>query len=51
IDGRKGNTEVVLVLGANENKQIIKLPMRVIPDAETIDTIGLLVGANNVKLH
>lgn len=51
IDGRKGDTEVVLVLGANDNKQIIKLPMRVTPDNETIVTIGELVGADNVKLH
>lgn len=51
IDSRKGDTEVVLVLGKNENKQIIKLPMRVIPDAETLGFIGELVGAENVKLH
>lgn len=51
IDGRKGNTEVVLVLGANDNKQIIKLPMRVTPDDETLVTIGELVGSDNVKLH
>lgn len=51
IDGRKGDTEVVLVLGADDNKQIIKLPMRVTPDDETIVTIGQLVGSDNVKLH
>lgn len=51
IDGRKGDTEVVLVLGVNENKQIIKLPMRVIPDEETLVSIGSLVGIDNVKLH
>ena len=51
IDGRKGNTEVVLVLGNNDNKQIIKLPMRVIPDDETVTSISALVGADNVKLH
>ena len=51
IDTRKGETEVVLVLGQSENKQIIKLPMRVTPDEDTLLTIGKLVGADNVKLH
>lgn len=51
IDSRKGDTEVVLVLGANDSKQIIKLPMRVIPDEETLASIGGLVGTDNVKLH
>lgn len=51
IDGRKGDTEVVLVLGGEDNKQIIKLPMRVDPVDETLLSIGELVGANNVKLH
>ncbi len=51
IDSRKGQTEVVLVLGSNENKQIIKLPMRVNPDEETLRTISNLVGSDNVKLH
>lgn len=51
IDSRRGETEVVLVLGANDNKQIIKLPMRVIPDEETLRSLGQLVGNDNVKLH
>ncbi len=51
IDNRKGDTEVVLVLGPDKNKQIIKLPMRVIPDDETIGSLGQLVGISNVKLH
>jgi DNA polymerase-3 subunit alpha len=51
IDGRKGDTEVVLVLGASDNKQVIKLPMRVIPDEDTMLSIGQLVGVDNVKLH
>jgi DNA polymerase-3 subunit alpha len=51
IDSRKGDTEVVLVLGMQENKQIIKLPMRVMSDDETLGSIGELVGADNVKLH
>src|SRR5690606_8048427 len=51
IDGRKGDTEVVLVLGAKEDKQIIKLPMRVDPAEDTLLSIRQLVGAENVKLH
>lgn len=51
IDGCKGDTEVVLVLGGNDNKQVIKLPMRVNSDADTLLSLGELVGADNVKLH
>lgn len=51
IDSRKGNTEVVLVLGAHNNKQIIKLPMRIVSDDETLQLLGQLVGGDNVKLH
>jgi len=51
IDSKKGDTEVVLVLGPNESKQIIKLPMRASEDQETLFSIGQLVGAANVKLH
>jgi hypothetical protein len=39
------------VLGKQESKQIIKLPMRVMPDDETLGSIGELVGVDNVKLH
>lgn len=51
IDNRRGDTEVVLVLGQQDNKQIIKLPMRVKSDQATIVSIGELVGTENVKLH
>lgn len=51
IDSFKGETEVVLVLGPSENKQIIKLPMRMTAHDESLNRIGELVGAENVKLH
>ena len=51
IDSRRGETEVVLVLGPDDSKQIIKLPMKVESNEETLDTISALVGADNVKLH
>jgi len=50
IDSKLGETEVVLVVGPEANKQIIRLPMRV--HAEDIMSELLeLVGENNVKLH
>ncbi len=51
IDQHHGETEVVLVLGANDNKQIIKLPMRVNTQDDSLSSFGALVGAENVKLH
>jgi DNA polymerase-3 subunit alpha len=49
IDGAKGDTEVVLVLGAG--KQIIKLPTKVNKDAKTVARLRELVGSDNVKIQ
>ncbi len=51
IDDNHGETEVVLVVGPHETKQIIRLPMRVKADETSISTFGALVGQENVKLH
>jgi DNA polymerase-3 subunit alpha len=51
IDFHKGDTEVVLVLGDNAQKQIIKLPMRLAATDDTIAELTSVVGAGNVKLH
>ncbi len=51
LDEKKGDNEVVLVLGPSDNKQIIRLPMRVSCTPTNINAIGELVGSNNVKLH
>jgi DNA polymerase III subunit alpha len=51
INQYQGNTEVVLVVGPPETKQIIRLPMRVSANEETMSTFSSLVGSDNVALH
>lgn len=51
IDSYKGDTEVVLVLGEDAQKQVIKLPMRLSATDDTIAELASVVGAENVKLH
>jgi DNA polymerase-3 subunit alpha len=51
IDEAKGDTEVVLVLGPSESKQIIKLPVGISKDQRIITKLEGLVGADNVKIH
>jgi DNA polymerase-3 subunit alpha len=50
IDKHIGDTEVVLVLGADDTKQIIKLPTKIQQTDEAINNLAILVGADNVKL-
>jgi DNA polymerase-3 subunit alpha len=51
IDKYKGETEVVLVVGPDNTKQIIRLPMRISSNDESLSRLNELVGADNVKLH
>jgi DNA polymerase III subunit alpha len=51
IDQYSGETEVVLVLGPAENKQIIKLPLRVDTKNGVPTPLGDLIGAANIKLQ
>jgi DNA polymerase-3 subunit alpha len=51
IDEAQGNTEVVLVLGPSESKQIIKLPGGINRDRNVIAKLEGLVGTDNVKIH
>ena len=50
IDDCKGTTEVVLVLGPEESKQIIKLPAGIINDESSIERLRALVGEANIKI-
>jgi DNA polymerase-3 subunit alpha len=50
IDSKRGETEVVLVVGPEASKQIIRLPMRVHAD-EAMSALSELVGTDNIKLH
>lgn len=49
IDANNGDTDVVLVLGKADAKQIIKLPCGVEISQEVLGEIGKIVGAENIK--
>lgn len=51
IDEHSGESEVVLVLGGNDNKQIIKLPARITADAAVLEKLRNLAGEANIKLQ
>lgn len=51
IDQHAGETEVVLVLGAAANKQIVKLPTKMSRSKKAVEQLTSLVGAENLKLH
>ncbi|MEK7153706.1 MAG: DNA polymerase III subunit alpha [Patescibacteria group bacterium] len=51
IDEAKGSTEVVLVLGPPESKQIIKLPTGISKDQSILSKLQTLVGTDNVKIQ
>ncbi|MEK7599950.1 MAG: DNA polymerase III subunit alpha [Patescibacteria group bacterium] len=51
IDDHQGETEVVLVLGASESKQAIKLPTGIDRASEGLNKLETLVGADNLVLR
>jgi len=51
LDESKGPTEVVLVLGPSDSKQIIKLPVGIQKEAKVMIKLQDLVGADNVKVQ
>ena len=51
LDESKGTTEVVLVLGPSENKQIIKLPSGIQNAEPVLSRLQALVGADNIKIQ
>lgn len=51
IDKHIGQTDVVLVLGENAERQIIKLPMGIRQDETVISMLKDLVGSDNVKVQ
>lgn len=50
IDDFRGNTEVVLVLGPDSSKQVIKLPAKINTAGEAIARLAAAAGEQNVKL-
>jgi DNA polymerase-3 subunit alpha len=51
IDEHAGDTEVVLVLGSSDNRQIIKLPARMRSSDEALEKLRSIAGAGNIKLQ
>jgi len=51
LDEAKGSTEVVLVLGPTESKQIIKLPTGIDRTDGSLKKLRDLVGADNIKIR
>lgn len=51
IDEHHGDTDVVLVLGPPDKKQVIKLPMKITTNKTSMTKLGELVGTENIKLH
>jgi len=51
IDEHHGSTDVVLVLGPDSQKQIIKLPMGMTKELPALQKLQALVGIENVKVH
>jgi len=51
IDANQGATEVVLVLGASDSKQVIKLPLKVNTDEPALAKLRDIVGYGNVKIQ
>jgi DNA polymerase-3 subunit alpha len=51
LDESTGSTEVVLVLGPSESKQIIKLPGGIQKDQPMLDKLQQLCGTDNVKVQ
>jgi DNA polymerase-3 subunit alpha len=50
IDSNQGYVEVVLVLGPNDNKQIVKLPVKFAPQSTAMADLAQLIGHENIKL-
>ncbi|MGH7195967.1 MAG: DNA polymerase III subunit alpha [Candidatus Saccharimonadales bacterium] len=51
IDDFRGQTEVVLVLGPDDNKQIIKLPVKVAKSSAALNSLELAAGSGNIKVQ
>jgi len=51
LDGNQGSTEVVLVLGPSDGKQIIKLPVKCSTDETAMAKLRDIVGGTNLVLQ
>jgi DNA polymerase-3 subunit alpha len=51
LDGHSGGTEVVLVLGTDAQKQIVRLPMRMDVNDDSLADLKEVVGPDNIRLQ
>lgn len=51
LDGHSGMNEVILVLGPSDQKQIVKLPMKVSFDESLLQKLAELVGSDAVRVQ
>lgn len=51
LDGYSGDTEVVLVTGVNESRQIIKLPQTISISEESLRELATIFGSTNVVVR
>jgi hypothetical protein len=51
IDAHHGETDVILVLGAPDSRQVIKLPGGINPESQGVTRLAELVGADNIRLQ
>jgi DNA polymerase-3 subunit alpha len=51
IDAHSGQTDVILVLGSPDSRQVIKLPGGINPESPGVSQLAELVGADNVRLQ
>ncbi|HSX17604.1 MAG TPA: DNA polymerase III subunit alpha [Patescibacteria group bacterium] len=51
IDGNQGSTEVVLVLGPADSKQVIKLPVKCSTEEPALAKLRDIVGTANIKVQ
>lgn len=51
IDIYPGNIEIVLVVGPDQDRQIIKIPSKVEPSADLMSKLNAIFGEDTIKLH
>lgn len=51
IDGYPGALEIVLVVGPDDDKQIIKIPSKIEPTEDLLDKLDSIFGNGTVKIH
>ncbi len=51
IDGYPGDIEIVLVVGPDEDRQIIQIPSKIKPSEDLLTELSAIFGKDTIKLH